>query len=267
MAHDVLRPVLDEELLIEALTSGRNDGRRDPRELITVLAKSNKPIFIVDEKRFQSDDPRWVLFSLVCLPAQLAENALHELTAICDQYPGAARRSGPGLLHAEIPGAEALRDCLATYRDQAQVFRAGITDAGLRAWHQSVGRPPVVFGHRRIATKAVEYFLVRELANHCAGEVSISGLGLTVVDSSVQNGLDPSLLRTANNEIGVVAWNVPDSPCTMALYWSTPEERSMGALLRLPDIDCACAELENNFEDFKAKVFTATPEQPLVYWF
>lgn len=252
--------------LVAAFKSGSARDLRDPTELAKVLAKSGQPMLLVDEKRFGSPGAPFVFFSVVVLPASRALAALPSIWQTCRANHRAARMTAPRLLRESAPDAVALRVELEGYLAKAVVVRAGITYDSLRAWRSETQWPGVKTVQSGIEIKQNEYAVLQNLGVGVVGDLNLEGLVVMVVDRSVQNGLDPSLHTLDVGELGAVTFDVPDQPAHLMILASTPEDSTIGPLIRLPDLDAARAANSLEFSAFAERVRSAPPNGTMVWW-
>lgn len=260
-------PARTEEALIAAFKSADDRDLRDPREVARVLARSGKPVLLIDEKRFGGPGKPFVFFSVVVLPAAVALAALPSIWRASSVNRWVEDLSGPRLLRDTRPEAVALRLELGTHLSQAVVVRAGITYDSLRRWRTDTGWPGIRTAQSGIEIKMSEFAVLQNLGVEVVRELNLRGLVLMVVDRAVQNGLDPSMHGLSVGELGAVTFDVPEHPGHLMILASTPEDATVGPWLRLPDFDAAVAAAAPEFAAFSHNVTSAPMNGTMVWWY
>lgn len=256
-------PALTEEALIAAFKHGSDRKLRDPRELVTVLARSGKPILFVDEKRIEPPGDPFVFYSVVALPSREAIAALQSITKLCLKATRAASWSAPKLIRENGHEATELRVELERHLEAAKVFRAGLTQKSLTNWKRETGWNGITTVQNRIHIRAREYAILQNLSVACVNWLNLTGLGLMIVDRGGPNGLEALV---GESELGAITFDVEGTSCHMAMLASTQEDLTVGGWIRLPDYDAARATRTEGFQQFAAKVREAPQDGTLVYW-
>jgi hypothetical protein len=259
-------PAITEEALIAAFKEGSECDLRDPREIGTFLAKSGKPMLLVDEKRFGKPGAPFVFFSVVLLPASVALAALPSIWRVCRDNSRAASLTGPRLLRESMPDAVALRAELEKHLAEAVVIRAGITYNSLRAWRSKTNWRGVKTVQSGIEIKKTEFAVLQNLGVGIVRDLELNGLVLMVVDQSVQNGLDSKSTKLSVGELGAVTFDIPGCPAHLMILASTPEGSMVGPWIRLPDLDAAKATNAPEFKAFAARVQSAPSDGTMIWW-
>jgi hypothetical protein len=249
-------PATEERALLVALR-GRNDELRDPREITTLLQRTGKPLLLIDESR----EKDFVFWSCVAVESK----SIWELNARLDAARIAdprVRATGRRLLRETAPALVAYRRALDEALSRSRVLRAGIGYEQLRLWRRE-HRFEVVAQQSNTRFKEGEFAGVLSLVGTFAERLGLEGVVVAIVDAAMQNGLDPSQLRLASDELMTI---LIDDEIRPRLIWaSTPESRDVGALLDLPDLDGAHAVLEPTYEEFSSGVRAATAGE-VTYW-
>lgn len=255
-----------EEASLVAAFKSPSATLRNPHEIATILAKSDKPLLIVDEKRIEPPGVPFVFFSVVMIPARESLDVLQRIWHVGNENRAALSLSGPRLLREKRADAIALRSELTTHLERARVVRAGITYDSLRAWRAAQKWDGLRLEHSGSTIDNLEYVILQNLGVTIARELNLTGLVVMVVDRSMQNGLDPSLRGLSPNELGAVTFDIPDHAGHLMFLGSTPEEPTVGPWLRLPDLDAAEAAASTAFADFAERVRAAPLDGTMTWW-
>jgi hypothetical protein len=250
-------PEFDETRLLEALRAP-NVGHRDPREITTLVERSQKPLLLIDEIR-END---CVIWSCVALDGRSAWDINVRMAAAVRHDPLLRKTSGNALLTGTSEAIIGYRRLIEEALGTASVLRTGITFDSLREWRRQTrfARSMAPTGKQ---VKKGEFAAICSLIRMLAERMNLFGLVVAIVDSAIQNGLYPSQLGVTPGEHATILIDHSERP--ILLWASTPESCDVGALLDVPDFDAARSRTEPEYRSFLERVRTA-PLGTMIYW-
>lgn len=250
-------PEPDELKLLEALRAPNID-LRDPREIATLVQRARKPLLLIDETR----EKDLVIWSCVAVDGRTAWDINMRMDAAIQRAPFLRETSGTALLTETGAAVTQYRQLIEEALRSAHVLRAGITFDSLRAWRRKT-RFGLTTVHTGLRLDKGEFAAIVSVIGAVAERMNLRGLVVAVVDSAMQNGLDPSQLKLAADEHGTILIDDQEQP--LLLWPSTPEWRDVGALLDVPDFDAARSRSAPEYDRFLEQVRTA-PVGDVIYW-